>query len=225
MAPRAIVIVLDSVGVGALPDAAAYGDEGSDTLGHVAAAGPLRIPTLAGARPVARRHAARRAGGRRAARGVRPDGRALAGQGLGHRPLGADRAGPRPPVPDLSARVSGRARRRLRRPHRPARPRQRRRLGHGHHRRARARRISGPASRSSTPRPTASSRSPRTKRWCPVRQLYAWCRDRLRARGRGRRPRPGHRPALRRRARRATCGRPTVTTSRCRRRARRCSIG
>src|SRR6185436_9512600 len=48
MAPRAIVIVLDGVGAGALPDAAAYGDQGSDTLGHVAAAGPLRIPTLAG---------------------------------------------------------------------------------------------------------------------------------------------------------------------------------
>ena len=46
MAPRAIVIVLDGVGAGALPDAAVYGDEGSDTLGHVAAAGPLRIPAL-----------------------------------------------------------------------------------------------------------------------------------------------------------------------------------
>jgi phosphopentomutase len=46
--PRAIVIVLDGVGAGELPDAGAYGDQGSDTLGHVAAAGPLRIPTLAG---------------------------------------------------------------------------------------------------------------------------------------------------------------------------------
>ena len=43
---RVVVIVLDSVGAGALPDAAAYGDEGSHTLGHVAAAGPLRVPTL-----------------------------------------------------------------------------------------------------------------------------------------------------------------------------------
>src|SRR5262245_57094312 len=47
MSRRAIVIVLDGVGCGALPDAAAYGDEGSDTLGHVAAATPLRLPTLA----------------------------------------------------------------------------------------------------------------------------------------------------------------------------------
>jgi phosphopentomutase len=43
---RAIVIVLDSVGIGELPDARAYGDEGSDTLGHVARAVPLRVPTL-----------------------------------------------------------------------------------------------------------------------------------------------------------------------------------
>lgn len=44
---RAIVIVLDGVGVGALPDAAAYGDAGSNTLAHVAAAvGGLCVPTL-----------------------------------------------------------------------------------------------------------------------------------------------------------------------------------
>src|SRR5438445_6496996 len=34
--PRACVIVLDAVGAGALPDAADFGDEGSDTLGDVA---------------------------------------------------------------------------------------------------------------------------------------------------------------------------------------------
>jgi len=43
---RVIVIVLDSVGVGALPDAAAYGDEGSNTLGNIARHTPLRLPTL-----------------------------------------------------------------------------------------------------------------------------------------------------------------------------------
>lgn len=43
---RAIVLVLDSVGVGELPDAAAYGDEGSDTLGNLARRVPLKIPTL-----------------------------------------------------------------------------------------------------------------------------------------------------------------------------------
>ncbi len=43
---RAIVIVLDGVGAGELPDAPAYGDEGSHTLGHVAEAGALDVPTL-----------------------------------------------------------------------------------------------------------------------------------------------------------------------------------
>jgi phosphopentomutase len=37
---------MDSAGVGALPDAGAYGDEGSNTLGHIARAVPLRVPTL-----------------------------------------------------------------------------------------------------------------------------------------------------------------------------------
>jgi phosphopentomutase len=44
---RAAVIVLDACGVGALPDADAYGDAGSNTLGHLAARVPLRVPTLA----------------------------------------------------------------------------------------------------------------------------------------------------------------------------------
>jgi phosphopentomutase len=56
---RALVLVLDSVGIGSAPDADAYGDAGADTVGHIAAycaarrgdsgerAGPLRIPNLA----------------------------------------------------------------------------------------------------------------------------------------------------------------------------------
>ena len=43
---RVILIVLDSVGIGELPDAAAYGDEGSNTLGNIAKQVPLRVPTL-----------------------------------------------------------------------------------------------------------------------------------------------------------------------------------
>ena len=44
---RVILIVLDSVGIGALPDAKAYGDEGSNTLGHIAAkVSNLHIPHL-----------------------------------------------------------------------------------------------------------------------------------------------------------------------------------
>jgi phosphopentomutase len=44
---RVILIVLDSVGVGALPDAFAYGDEGSDTLGHVCRDAAVEVPALA----------------------------------------------------------------------------------------------------------------------------------------------------------------------------------
>ena len=43
---RVFVIVIDSLGVGELPDAALYGDEGSNTLGNIAAQVPLRIPNL-----------------------------------------------------------------------------------------------------------------------------------------------------------------------------------
>jgi len=44
---RIFLIVLDSVGIGAAPDAADYGDEGAATLPHTAAAvGRLRLPTL-----------------------------------------------------------------------------------------------------------------------------------------------------------------------------------
>ncbi|HEV2558350.1 MAG TPA: phosphopentomutase [Microvirga sp.] len=58
--PRALVIVLDSVGIGGAEDAAEYGDAGADTLGHIAEAcaagrgdraglrrGPLDLPNLA----------------------------------------------------------------------------------------------------------------------------------------------------------------------------------
>jgi phosphopentomutase len=43
---RVIWIVLDSVGIGELPDAAAYGDVGRDTLGHIARSRPLQLPNL-----------------------------------------------------------------------------------------------------------------------------------------------------------------------------------
>jgi phosphopentomutase len=54
---RAVLLVIDSLGLGSLPDAARYGDAGADTFGHIAEAcatgraeagrsGPLAIPTL-----------------------------------------------------------------------------------------------------------------------------------------------------------------------------------
>ncbi|MEM9523845.1 MAG: phosphopentomutase [Pseudomonadota bacterium] len=55
--PRAFLIVMDSVGCGGAPDAADFGDEGANTLGHIAEAcaagraddgraGPLKMPNL-----------------------------------------------------------------------------------------------------------------------------------------------------------------------------------
>lgn len=46
MFKRVIWIVLDSVGVGEMPDAAAYGDAGSDTLGNIARVRGLNVPNL-----------------------------------------------------------------------------------------------------------------------------------------------------------------------------------
>jgi phosphopentomutase len=43
---RAIVIVMDSVGIGELPDAGVYGDEGSNTVGNIAKRIPLNVTTL-----------------------------------------------------------------------------------------------------------------------------------------------------------------------------------
>ena len=57
---RTMILVMDSVGIGGAPDAALYGDQGADTVGHIAEAcalgdadnaerqGPLRLPHLAG---------------------------------------------------------------------------------------------------------------------------------------------------------------------------------
>ncbi len=43
---RIVAIVLDSVGIGELPDASRYGDQGSDTLGNIARRIPLHLPAL-----------------------------------------------------------------------------------------------------------------------------------------------------------------------------------
>jgi phosphopentomutase len=57
MMARAFLVVMDSVGCGGAPDAAAFGDTGANTIGHIAEAcaqglaevgrsGPLRVPVL-----------------------------------------------------------------------------------------------------------------------------------------------------------------------------------
>ena len=44
---RIFLIVLDSLGIGAMPDAAAFGDEGADTFGHILEKmETLKIPNL-----------------------------------------------------------------------------------------------------------------------------------------------------------------------------------
>lgn len=46
MKKRVIVIVLDSVGIGAMPDAEEFGDEGANTLGNINSVRPLNVPNL-----------------------------------------------------------------------------------------------------------------------------------------------------------------------------------
>ena len=46
MSKRAILIVLDSVGIGELPDAAEFNDLGANTLGHIQERHPLNIPNM-----------------------------------------------------------------------------------------------------------------------------------------------------------------------------------
>ena len=43
---RVIWIVLDSVGIGAMPDAGDYGDQGSDTLGNICSRRKVELPNL-----------------------------------------------------------------------------------------------------------------------------------------------------------------------------------
>lgn len=46
MKKRVIVIVLDSVGIGAMPDASEFGDKGANTLGNINSVRPLNVPNL-----------------------------------------------------------------------------------------------------------------------------------------------------------------------------------
>src|SRR5215813_2927862 len=43
---RVIFIVCDSMGIGEMPDAAEYGDVGSDTLGHIFASREVKVPNM-----------------------------------------------------------------------------------------------------------------------------------------------------------------------------------
>ena len=128
--PRACVIVLDAVGAGELPDAADWGDEGSDTLGNVSrAVGGLDLPNLEALglgnveplegcppQPYAPAVAGRLA-------------RALEGEGHDRRALGADGRRHADAVPDVPVRLPGRGDRPVHEPDGPWRARQQARVG------------------------------------------------------------------------------------------------
>ena len=113
---RVIWIVLDSVGIGELPDAAEYGDVGRDTLGHIARSRPLALPNLVRLglanieplehlTPPAPRPA-----------GLRQGRHAFAGEGHHHGPLGNGRHLAGAGVPGLPARLSAGIDRAIREP-------------------------------------------------------------------------------------------------------------
>ena len=190
-----------------------YGDQGSDTLGNIARAVALRVPTL-------RRLGLERVSGVPAIGAVEPLGAfgrmAEASPGkdsvTGHWELMGlvlDRA-----VPDVSGRLSRRPDGGLRGAHRPRARSATRRPPAPRSSTSSGPSISRPASRSSTRRPTASSRSPRTRRSCRCRSCIAICEIafELAARRPGRRPR--HRAAVRRAFRERSRGPRTAATSR-----------
>ncbi len=135
---RVIWIVLDSVGIGEMPDAAAYGDAGSDTLGHIAA--PAHAATcrnmaqlgLGNIKPLAARRSGRSPYSR-----IRPLRAGVARQGHHHGPLGDGRHPSRQAVSALPARISARDHAGVRTPHRARHAGQLRRFGHRDHQRAR----------------------------------------------------------------------------------------
>ena len=161
---RVFVCVLDGVGAGEAPDAAAYGDRGSDTLRHVLEAQRRRAAQPRGARPwPGRRSAAGRPRpgatyGRLLERGAGKD------TTTGHwEMMGLPSSSPFPTYPQgFPAEVIEP----FERGHRARRAGQQARVGHGDHRRARRRARAQRASRSSTPRPTRSFRSPATRTSC-----------------------------------------------------------
>ncbi len=247
---RAFLFVLDSFGIGGAPDAADYGDDGADTLGHIAefcAAGaadraglrhgPLQLPNMSA---LGLLHAAQAASGQFPA-GMHAAGpdlrsswrrqRSLARQGHAVGPLGNRRhAGYvrlglffRPRAMPFRRNWS----RRICRDGRCARhSRQLPCLRHRDHR---------PLRRGAYPhrqadllhvRPIPSSRSPPMRRHFGLDRLLAFCQIVRISLARSLEYRPRHRPPLRRRdAGDASSAPATAATSPFRRRSRPCSTG
>ena len=175
---RALLLVLDSVGCGHAPDAAAYGDEGADTLGHIFAAQPApRAARALFARAVEDPHRRRPrpplAGhGRAASAACASVPRARTPPpGIGKSPASSSTSPSRrfPNFrPNSIARHRADAKRRVHRQLRAQR--------HDHPRGTRRRASSAPANRSSTRPPIPSSRSPRTSASFRCKRLYEICR-------------------------------------------------
>ncbi len=177
MKRRFVILVLDGVGVGAMPDAAEYGDAGSDTLGHVAAAaGGLHLPILeriglgrilplAGVAPIAQPLGSF---GRMAEASERKDTQ--------HRSLGDDGARPRSAARALPQRLPGRDRRALAFGHR-ANARAWKRRGERH--RDPLKRLGPEHERSGDPILYTSADSvfqvAAHEEVVPLATLYAWC--------------------------------------------------
>ena len=158
---------MDSVGVGELPDAARYGDEGSNTRREHRAGGSAsksrrcgrsdcrRIVDIGGARP-----AASGAFGRMAERSAGKDSVTGHWEMMG---VVLDR-----PFPTFPHGFPADAHRGVRTPHRPPDDREHRGVRAPSSSRRSAPSTCAPARRSSTPRPTACFRSPRTRRSSPL---------------------------------------------------------
>ena len=212
--PRACVIVLDAVGAGELPDAASYGDEGSNTLGNVArAVGGPRPARARGSRPRQRDAAGGLPAAARRTRRRRPALRALEGEGHDHGPLGADGRRHADRDADVPARVPARRHRPVHEPHRPRRARQQGRVGHRDHRRARrGAPEDGQVDRLHVRRLRLPDR--RARGDDPARGAVRRLQDRARDPDREARRRPRDRAAVRRRARQLRAHARTGTTSR-----------
>ncbi len=165
--PRVLVVVCDSWGVGDAPDAAAYGDEGSNTLGNTAhAVGGLDIPTLEALglglltdiEGVAPRAETGTAHGWAVERSAGKDTTTGHWEMMGIRldePFPLYPHGFPPEIVEPFERAIGRGI-----------LGQRARIGNRDHRRGSARSTSPPASRSSTRAATPCSRSRATSVWC-----------------------------------------------------------
>ena len=178
---RVFLTVLDSVGVGELPDADAYGDRGSDTLGNISRAVRLKLPTLRslGLPRVANVHGMAQVDAPR--RRLRAHGRAIARQGLGDGSLGDGRhRSSSAPFRRFPHGFPAERDRRVRAAHRPGDARQHGRVRHRDHRRARRRaHAHRPPDRLHVGRQRLSDR--RARRGHPDRRAVSHLRDRLRA--------------------------------------------